>query len=67
MGGSDESETHDYEIIYFLFIGLVTGAGITWVLSRYAKTLPYSVVIFLAGILYGIGLRYRGILIFTSV
>lgn len=49
---SDETNSNSTVVILFLFFGITIGI-ITWqILSRYAKTLPYPVVIFFLGILF---------------
>jgi F0F1-type ATP synthase assembly protein I len=41
---------HDPEVLIIFFcFGLVLGALMTYVLSRYAENLPYTVVMFLLG------------------
>ena len=44
--------------ICFMFVGLFIGAVITYVLSRAAPNLPYTVVVFVFGILLGLGVEY---------
>ena len=36
-------------VLLFMFIGLFVGSVVTYLLSRYAKGLPYTVVIFVIG------------------
>lgn len=38
----------------FLFIALLLGAIVTFLLSRYAPELPYTVVLFLIGIIFSL-------------
>lgn len=43
-------EKHDPEIlIIFMFFGMVLGCIATFILTRYAKGVPYTVVMFLLG------------------
>lgn len=44
-------------VVCFMFVGLTMGAFITYILSRYAPDLPYTVVVFTLGILLAIGTR----------
>lgn len=37
--------------IFYLFVGLALGIGLTFLLSRYFTSLDYTVVVFLAGII----------------
>ena len=42
--------TQDPEIVLlFMFVGLFVGSVVTYLLSRYAKGIPYTVVIFVIG------------------
>ena len=43
------------DILCFMFIGLLIGTFITYLLSRYALFLPYTVVCFVIGILLSLG------------
>ena len=42
----------------FMFVGLLSGTFITFLLSRFAPNLPYTVVVFLLGILLATGVEY---------
>jgi len=56
------AEEHSpFELIYFMFVGLASGAGATYILTRYTGTenLPHTVVVFVFGIFYAIGTRLR--------
>jgi len=44
-------------VLFFFFVGISTGAFVTYILSRYAPDLPYTVVVFSLGILFAIGTR----------
>jgi len=48
---------HHFDLIYFMFVGLASGAGATYVLTRYTENLPHSVVVFIFGIFYALGTR----------
>ena len=53
----EEAIENDPEIvIVFLFLSLVIGTVITYLISRYAwiSDLPYTVVIFLVGVIFGL-------------
>ena len=45
-------------VLYFFFVGIVTGAFVTYFLNRFAPDLPYTVVVFSLGILFAIGTRW---------
>ena len=42
---------HSEETICFLFVGLTLGAVVTYLLSRYAQALPYTLVQFVLGVI----------------
>lgn len=44
--------------LLFMFLGLFLGAVITFLLSRFAKGLPYTVVVFIVGLLCSIVDQY---------
>lgn len=45
------SSSDSQDVIVFLFIALLIGALITYILARFAKSLPYTVVVFAIGAL----------------
>lgn len=49
MSGSAE----EVKVILFLFLGLLIGALSNYILSRRNSKIPYSVIMFLEGLLYG--------------
>jgi hypothetical protein len=50
MGKVNYDDHHDQEIlIIFLFLAIALGAAVTFAISRYAKSVPYTVVMFLFG------------------
>jgi hypothetical protein len=50
MGKVNYDDDHDQEIlIIFLFLAIALGAVVTFAISRYAKSVPYTVVMFLFG------------------
>lgn len=66
-GGSDDGGTDDdgdqleaTNIILFLFFGLGLGVVVTQVLSIWGESIPYTVVIFLLGLLFSLADSSRG-------
>ena len=45
-------------VLYFLFIGLFLGCIITYILSRFAPSLPYTTVVLLTGIALALGSEF---------
>lgn len=46
------------DMIVFLFLTFFLGAAITYLLSRFAPDLPYTVVIFAVGAIFTVGMSY---------
>ena len=44
-------------VVCFMFVGMTTGAFVTYLLTRFAPYVPYTVVVFGLGILFAIGTR----------
>ena len=59
MGAGMKDDTHN--VIYFMFIGLCAGSAVTYLLSRthHGKRIPYTVIVFLVGIIFSVGTRYH--------
>ena len=58
MGAAQGSHSLESEtLLYFLFVALAIGAIITFLLSRFAPNIPYTVVIFIIGALFGLLLK----------
>ena len=53
------STTKSVAIVYFLFIGLTIGAAILYLLQRLVPTLPYTVAVFIAGLLISLFSDFR--------
>ena len=45
---------HPENVVCFLFVGLLIGVVVTYVLSRYARSLTYTVVLFIVGIILAV-------------
>lgn len=51
---SSSGENHSEEVLLFLFVTLALGTAITWLLSRFPIGMPYTVIVFLCGILFSV-------------
>jgi F0F1-type ATP synthase assembly protein I len=58
---SAESEKSPQIFLLFMFVGLFVGSVITYILTRYAKGFPYTVIIFLVGILAAVIDNYSAV------
>lgn len=49
LQASPDSSQDPEIVLLFMFVGLFVGSVVTYLLSRYAKGIPYTVVIFVIG------------------
>ena len=59
MTASENS--HPEEVLLFLFTALALGSLVTWFLSRYPIGVPYTVIIFVCGILFSVWANASGL------
>ena len=49
-----QESSNAVEILCFLFFSLFLGVVVTYLLSRYVSNLPYTVVVFVIGVIFGV-------------
>jgi NhaP-type Na+/H+ or K+/H+ antiporter len=53
-------EAEDEDTLLYMFLALFIGAGVTYIISRYAKDLPYTVTVFFLGVILAVGFHEVG-------
>lgn len=51
-----EPQIESQDVLVFLFLSIIIGAVVTYLLSRFAPDLPYTVVLFIIGCIVGVSL-----------
>ena len=54
------------DVIFFMFFGLIIGIIVTQILTRIGDPVPYTVVIFLLGVLLSIDNSYANVSVWTD-
>ena len=56
----EEKEDTSSDILFFMFLGLACGVGISQIISHYGEAIPYTVLVFLVGMLFSTAVNQSG-------